>query len=579
MAPICRAYIAITIFIYPHPINHISFSYLHKMKNIAALLLILVSSLVHSQTVGVLSKTDDALDGYTFFSPFSGTKAYMVDNCGNLINEWDRGTRPGLSAYFLDNGLMLRTYKPTLNGPFTSASNAGGLEVVDWGNNTVWSFEINTAEQLSHHDAVMMPNGNILILTWELTYREELESLGRDPGEIANEDFMWSEKILELQPIGTNEANIIWQWHINDHYIQDFDETKVGFGVISDHPELFNINLPELNSSNSNATRDWNHFNAIDYNEGLDQILLSVRNSDEIWIIDHSTTMEEASSHEGGIYGKGGDILYRWGNASAYEGAQVSDQQLFGQHGVNWVRSGLENEGEIMIFNNGNGKPGADFSQVELLNPPQDSAGFYFLESDATYGPVEANTTYGDLLSERFYSAYLSNAQRLPNGNTLINAGSPGRIIEVTTNDEIVWEYEIPLFGDTPATQGQSVNNNGNFRAYKFPNDFAGFDGIDLTPGLPIENNPLDCELNVATEDDSESAFHIWYDAMSNSIRFDDVDLLDSMVEVFDMQGRLITRSATDNQYVHSLPRLIKGVYAARILTKDGIGSIKFIVE
>ena len=123
----------------------------------------------------------------------------MVDNCGRLINEWDRGTRPGLSAYFLGNGLMLRTYKISPVGPYTSASNAGGIELVDWYNNTVWKFEINTGEQLSHHDAVMMPNGNILILTWELTYRDELVKLGRDPNEIAVENFMWSEKILELK--------------------------------------------------------------------------------------------------------------------------------------------------------------------------------------------------------------------------------------------------------------------------------------------------------------------------------------------------------------------------------------------
>ncbi|MFT4536001.1 MAG: hypothetical protein ACJA1A_001966 [Saprospiraceae bacterium] len=549
------------------------------MKNFVTLLLVLATSLLYAQTVGVLSKTDAALEGYTFFSPFSGTKAYMVDNCGNLINKWDRGTRPGLAAYFLDNGLMMRTFKPALNGPFTSASNAGGLELVDWDNNTIWSYEINTAEQLSHHDAVMIPTGNILVLTWELTYREELESLGRNPDEIANENFMWSEKILELEPIGTNDANIIWEWHINDHYIQDFDATKAGFGEISGHPELFNINLPELNSSNSNATRDWNHFNAIDYNPELDQILISVRNSDEIWILDHSTTIEEAASHEGGKYGKGGDILYRWGNASAYEGAPVSDQQLFGQHGVNWVKHNLENAGEIMIFNNGNGQPGTDFSQIELLNPPQDSTGFYFLTPNVIFGPTEANTIYGDQLPERFYSAYLSNAQRLPNGNTLINAGSPGRIFEVTSDDEIAWEYEIPLFGDTPATQGQSVNNNGNFRAYKFPPDFSGFIGLDLTPGLPIENNPLDCELNVATEDHSEVEILFWYDKASNSVRTSAPYLINGQIEVFDIQGRLVAVNQLEGKQTYHLPNLMKGIYVLRANLDGLLYGERFVVN
>lgn len=541
------------------------------------LLLISFSSIMNAQTVGVLSLSEEAMDGYTFFSPFSGTKAYMIDNCGHLINEWDRGTRPGLSAYFLDNGLMLRTYKPSLNGPFTSASNAGGLELVDWDNNTVWSYEINTSEQLSHHDAVMMANGNILVLTWELTYRDELVSLGRDPDEISVEDYMWSEKILEIEPVGNAEANIIWEWHINDHYVQDFDETKEGFNIISEHPELFDINLPELNSNNSNATRDWNHFNAIDYNESLDQILISVRNSDEIWILDHSTTTEEAASHEGGIYGRGGDILYRWGNASAYQGAPVSDQQLFGQHGVHWITEGLDNEGEIMIFNNGNGQPGADYSQIEILNPPQDSVGHY-TQNSTNYGPEAANTIYGDLISERFYSAFLSNAQRLVNGNTLINAGSPGRIFEITAEDEIVWEYEIPLFGDTPATQGQSINNNSSFRAYKFTPDFTGFEGLDLTPGEQIENDPLECELNVSTVEPFDD-LEMWHDVSSNSIHFSVNDNFDGVLSICDMTGRLVHHNSTKNKSVYNLPKLKTGIYIVHLSTDRKFGSLKISVH
>ena len=304
--------------------------------------LILLSFQSFSQaTVGTIQNDPESLQGYTFFSPFSGTKAYLVDNCGYLINEWDRGTFPGLAAYFLETGHVFRTYKVSPQGPFTSASNAGGIELVDWENNSVWSYEINTPTWLSHHDAVQMPNGNILMLTWELVFEDELIELGRDPNEISVEGFMWSEKIIEIKPVQPDGAVIVWEWNIKDHYIQDFDSEKLNYGVVSEHPELFNINLSEINSPNSNSDRDWNHFNSIDYNSDLDQILISVRNSDEIWILDHSTTTAEAASHSGGIYGKGGDILYRWGNASAYNRAPVSDQKLFGQHGVHWIKEGL----------------------------------------------------------------------------------------------------------------------------------------------------------------------------------------------------------------------------------------------
>ncbi len=530
-------------------------------------------SIAQQPTIGTLRMDAGAFEGYTFFSPFSGTKAWMVDHCGRLINEWDRGTKPGLSAYFLENGLMFRTFKPSLQGPFTSASNAGGLELVDWDNNTAWSYQINTQTQLSHHDAVFMPNGNILVLTWELVYRDELIEMGRDPNEIAQEGYMWSEKILELEPVGTNDANIIWQWEIRDHYVQDFDASKLNYGVVADHPELFNINLPELNSPNSNSTRDWNHFNAIDYHPDLDQILISVRNSDEIWILDHSTTTEEAATHEGGRYGKGGDILYRWGNASAYERATVSDQKLFGQHGVHWIKDGLEDAGKIIIFNNGNGRPGPDYSTVEVLSPPQDSAGGYILQDEAAFGPEVPDWVYGDQSGERFYSAYLSNPQRLPNGNTLVNAGTPGYVFEINPDREVLWEYIIPLYGDFPATQGQGVSNNSSFRAYKYAPDYPGLVGKDLTPGSTIEQgeNPLGCILTVANEEVDPVKFEVLHYPASQMLECRFSESSSGIISVFDMLGHTVLQQKVGNgDHFVKLPKLPAGIYLVQF--RDQLG-------
>ena len=530
-------------------------------------------------TVGTISYEVGAQEGFTLFSPFSSTKAFMVDNCGNLINEWDRGTRPGLSAYFLDNGLLLRTFKADLEGPFTSASNAGGLELVDWNNNTVWSYEINTEDHLSHHDAVMMPNGNILVLTWKLVFEDDLIDWGRDPQEIAPEKFMWSERILELQPIGTNQAEILWEWNIYDHYIQDFDETKQNFGVVSEHPELFDINLPDLTSSNSNATRDWNHFNAIDFNPELDQILLSVRNSDEIWILDHSTTTEEAATHEGGNYGQGGDILYRWGNASAYKGANIDEQKLFGQHGVHWITEG-EEEGKIMIYNNGNGRPGPDFSQVDILEPDQTAPGFYFRDNDAPFGPELANSIYGTENGENFYSAFLSNAQTLPNGNVLVNQGSPGRIFEITQDREVVWSYIIPLFGDFPATQGQNVNNNSNFRAYKYAASYSGFDGIDIVTGAPIEINPSACDLLTSVNEIEELNIKAFYNASLDVIEFEGIES-ETTLNLYDVAGNLLYnyKLSKGQQQVEMPNEIANSLVIAAFYTEQSTKSILFFVQ
>ena len=67
---------------------------------------------------------------------------------------------------------------------------------------------------------------------------------------------------------------------------------------IVNHPELLNINyLPK---------KDWMHMNGIDYNPMFDQIVLSAHNTNEFYVIDHSTTTAEAASHSGGRGGRGG---------------------------------------------------------------------------------------------------------------------------------------------------------------------------------------------------------------------------------------------------------------------------------
>jgi hypothetical protein len=81
--------------------------------------------------------------------------------------------------------------------------------------------------------------------------------------------------------------------------------------------------------------------NSVSYNAKLDQILISVRSFNEFWIIDHSVTTKEAAGHTGGRSGKGGDLLYRWGNPSAYRAGKTSDQKLFAQHDAHWIPEGL----------------------------------------------------------------------------------------------------------------------------------------------------------------------------------------------------------------------------------------------
>jgi hypothetical protein len=190
---------------------------------------------------------------------------------------------------------------------------------------------------------------------------------------------------------------------------------------------------------------DWMHVNAVAYNADLDQIALSSPHFHEIWIIDHGTTTEEARDSKGGRWGKGGDILYRWGNPRTYRNGTALDQRLFFQHNIHWIPQGYPGAGHLLVFNNGAGRKPEEYSAVEELVPPTDSTGNYILSDAGTFGPDDPLWRYTAPRKIDFYSWFISGAQRMPNGNTLINSGAVGVIFEVTPTGETVWKFANPF--------------------------------------------------------------------------------------------------------------------------------------
>jgi hypothetical protein len=190
---------------------------------------------------------------------------------------------------------------------------------------------------------------------------------------------------------------------------------------------------------------DWMHVNAVAYNAELDQVALSSPNFHEIWIIDHGTTTEEAKGHMGGRWGKGGDLLYRWGNPRAYRNGTNLDQRLFGQHNIQWIPKGMPGEGHLLVFNNGAGRKPVEYSSVDEFVPPTDRDGNYTRDKAGVFGPANALWSYSAPNKKDFYSWFISGAQRLANGNTLINAGAVGIVFEVTPDRETVWRFSNPF--------------------------------------------------------------------------------------------------------------------------------------
>jgi hypothetical protein len=192
---------------------------------------------------------------------------------------------------------------------------------------------------------------------------------------------------------------------------------------------------------------DWTHFNAVDYNADLDQILVSTPEFSEIWVIDHATTTAEAASHSGGRRGKGGDLLCRWGNPANYRSGTPADKRLFYQHNAQWIPNGLPGAGHVLVFNNGSRRPDGSYSSVDEIILPVDSDGIYPHDEGKAWGPAEPVWSYSAPTKGDFFSSFISGTHRLPNGNTMICSGANGTLFEVTPEKEIVWKYVNPAKG------------------------------------------------------------------------------------------------------------------------------------
>lgn len=364
--------------------------------------------------------------GLRLFSPTQANQTQLVDGQGTIVHTWP-GTHSS-TMHILDDGTLLRAI---VGAPGGIPGSTGNLQQMDLDGTVLWSFVVANATRSMHHDIEPMPNGNVLVITWDIQTPADAIAAGRDPATITGTDWL-PDSILELQRTGPTTGQVVWEWHLMDHVIQDFDPTKANHGVVANHPELLDINYPTVVLSNG----DWNHANGLDYNEDQDWIVLSSRQQGEIYLIDHSTTTAEAASHSGGQRGKGGDLLYRWGNPEAYRAGNFLNQQLRGQHDPRFIRPGLAGEGNITVFNNSYTTTESAVFELQL---PLDTSGNILLDPvTGRYGPLAPSWSFTE---PGFYSQFVSSAQRLNNGNTLICSGMQKRMFEVTPTGQTVWSY------------------------------------------------------------------------------------------------------------------------------------------
>lgn len=289
---------------------------------------VLLISLVHIAPSG---GGGTPADGLTLYQPNSSNIAYLINMDGSEAHRWVGTANPG-NAVYLDGTDLIRTVRTAGGG--VPGGSGGKVERVAWDGTIEWSFTVDIPNTyLHHHDIELLPNGNVLMLIYD--YRTSAEAIagGRVPGTVDG-GYLISERIIEVEPSGSSGGAIVWDWYAFDHLVQDRNAGLPNHGVVGEAPELIDVNYP------GGSADDWIHMNAIDYNAELDQILVGANYFNEVWVIDHSTTTEEAAGHSGGRQGKGGDLLYRWGNPVAYDRGSTADRVFFYIHGAQWVEPG-----------------------------------------------------------------------------------------------------------------------------------------------------------------------------------------------------------------------------------------------
>jgi hypothetical protein len=367
-------------------------------------------------------------------------QSYLIDMNGNEVHHW---LRRGMPSVLLDPALtagarghllvQLSALEPPTDGaparPEFFRNKAIGE--LDWDARVVWQWgsEAPGGAARQHHDLHRLPNGDTLILA---------NLIHSVPG--FGLPTITDDAIYQVSPRG----EIVWKW------------------VASEHLEEIGFTSQELQLVKATKNPDYLHLNAMtplgpnkwfaqgDQRFDPQNILLSSRNANFVVIIDKKT----------------GHVVWRLGPdypARSQQKLPRPVDQIVGQHNPHLIAPGLPGEGHLLLFDN----------QGEGGYPPaemQTTGGSRILEID----PLKKEIVWAytgvnsDRASWTFYSSYISNVERLPNGNTFINEGMNGRFFQVTPAGEVVWEYINPHFTPTNAGGGRALSN-AVYRAQPVP--------------------------------------------------------------------------------------------------------------
>ena len=392
-----------------------------------------------------------AYSSFVLFGAPDG-KSYLIDMDGNQVHSWPYVGFPTLA---LDPKLAHGNKGHVL----VHLDKFIGDKVVaelDWRGRMVWNWGEHApgGAALQDQDWVRLSNGDTLLLC---TYNHVIPELSLQP--IADQ------AIYEVTPTG----RMVWKWVAGDH-LKEFGISAEGMRIL--HKALADgftgMGFLTINAMQVVGLNKW--WDSGDKRFNPSNIIISSREASFIAIVDKRSgrvIWRLGPDYRGSSTSPQGP---RFGAALRFLEPTFSDavprplDQLSGQHDAHIIPEGLPGAGDVLVFDN-EGPSG--FPTIRLSH----HVGSRVLEIDPLRKEIvwQYTAESSGQADWTFYSSFLGSAQRLPNGNTLIDEGMDGRIFQVTPRGEIVWEYVNPHFGPAIVTRNKHIQSNWVYRAQQIP--------------------------------------------------------------------------------------------------------------
>ena len=392
---------------------------------------------------------DRSWNGFTVLSPLGGEAAIVIDMNGNVVKSWEGYvSSAGGPNRVLPGGVLIGamgTRPGRLESRRLVERGFDGKELWSYDHNlqidtpngeTSWSSRQHHDWQRPDFPAGYYSPGIRPDLVGPKTLL--LTHIDHPQPSVTPEKSIQDDRLIEI----AEDGELLWEWVASDHIGEmQFDDAAREAISEAAGGGRGNYDWLHLNSATYVGPNHW-------YDEGdarfnPENIIVSSRQASLVAIV-----------------ARDGSIVWQIGPDYRASEEMSKIRQIIGQHHAHIIPRGLPGAGNLMIFDNG----GASGYGAPTPAAPKGENIF----ARPTSRVLEINPVTLELVwsynAPNFFATNISGAQRLANGNTLITEGPDGRIFEVTSDGDIVWEYIYPVY------TGRGTNSV--YRAYRVPYDW-----------------------------------------------------------------------------------------------------------